>query len=448
MSNLNRRAALLGAGIAALLSQAAQAANTTFELALFKTTSGSSARDEADRWNDVLNVKDFGATGNGVTDDTTACQAALNALTTQVGQNNAFGAVYFPRGTYLISSALTFQNQSGGKGIKIFGDGRGSLIKGNINAYLLDNSLNLQASGPCTIEQLEIANANTTVGSGGIRFLSSVGGAIRDCKVTGCTAINVWDTNFVGVGGASIQIQDCVLICASPYTTGTIGILLGNGHQAIGCDITNFDNGIRASNVGNVIIGGRFEVNITAINLGMSSQGATDQSVGFIISGCSMEANEVGILFTAGTNGIISGVSISGTVGAHDGNSHTGIDLTGASSTVVAGVNCGGTFSTASFVIPNNKSDLTFISCLPNNSHSSPTIWSGGNGSTYIGCNQPASVTTVAFASLPTSPYIGQEMIINNCNSTTVGAVAAGGGANTVPVKWWGTNWRIVASGV
>jgi hypothetical protein len=47
----------------------------------------------------VVNVKDYGATGNGVTDDTAAIQAAVNAC--PVG-----GIVYFPPGTYMISATL------------------------------------------------------------------------------------------------------------------------------------------------------------------------------------------------------------------------------------------------------------------------------------------------------------------------------------------------------
>src|SRR5690349_6913717 len=48
----------------------------------------------------VNNVKAFGAVGDGVTDDTAAIQAALNAVP-GIG-----GVVYVPAGTYLLTSGL------------------------------------------------------------------------------------------------------------------------------------------------------------------------------------------------------------------------------------------------------------------------------------------------------------------------------------------------------
>ncbi len=50
-----------------------------------------------------FSVKDYGATGNGSTDDTTAIQAAITAAGTG-------GIVFFPLGTYLISGTLTAQS--------------------------------------------------------------------------------------------------------------------------------------------------------------------------------------------------------------------------------------------------------------------------------------------------------------------------------------------------
>ena len=55
-----------------------------------------------DKMQDLVSVKDFGAKGDGTTDDTAAIQAAIN-LADQYG-----GCVYLPAGTYKISAALVF----------------------------------------------------------------------------------------------------------------------------------------------------------------------------------------------------------------------------------------------------------------------------------------------------------------------------------------------------
>ncbi len=51
---------------------------------------------------ETVSVKDFGAVGDGVTDDTAAIQAAIDSLT----GTNGHRAVYFPNGTYNISRPL------------------------------------------------------------------------------------------------------------------------------------------------------------------------------------------------------------------------------------------------------------------------------------------------------------------------------------------------------
>ena len=52
---------------------------------------------------DFLSVKDFGATGNGVTDDAAAIQAAITASSVGGG---TVRTVFFPKGTYAISTPL------------------------------------------------------------------------------------------------------------------------------------------------------------------------------------------------------------------------------------------------------------------------------------------------------------------------------------------------------
>jgi hypothetical protein len=61
--------------------------------ALVTATGSTTPRTLANRFADVVNVKDFGATGDGVTDDTAAIQAAVNSLPIN-------GTLYFPQGTY------------------------------------------------------------------------------------------------------------------------------------------------------------------------------------------------------------------------------------------------------------------------------------------------------------------------------------------------------------
>ena len=69
----------------------------------------------------MINVKDMGAIGDGVADDTAAIQSAINA----------HKAVYLPEGIYNITSELVITNSSQ----KIYGDGWTSKIKcASINA--------------------------------------------------------------------------------------------------------------------------------------------------------------------------------------------------------------------------------------------------------------------------------------------------------------------------
>ena len=66
----------------------------------------------------LLSVKNFGATGDGVTDDTTAI---LNAVAYQQNANNAEAYVYFPAGVYNISQSITVTSSY--RPLKIMGEG-------------------------------------------------------------------------------------------------------------------------------------------------------------------------------------------------------------------------------------------------------------------------------------------------------------------------------------
>jgi len=75
-------------------------------------TGSTTARSLADRFADVVNVKDFGAIGDGVTDDTAAIQAALDYIKTDGG------TLVFPYATYKCNSVLTLQLNSSAPSVR------------------------------------------------------------------------------------------------------------------------------------------------------------------------------------------------------------------------------------------------------------------------------------------------------------------------------------------
>ena len=75
---------------------------------------GAVVRTMQDKAREVVSVKDFGAVGDGTTDDTAAIQAAINAAVGKVlllGPNESYGitSVTIPSGVTLISNGSTFR---------------------------------------------------------------------------------------------------------------------------------------------------------------------------------------------------------------------------------------------------------------------------------------------------------------------------------------------------
>jgi hypothetical protein len=78
-------------------------------------TGSTVSRTLAARFAEVANVLDFGAKGDGVTDDTTAIQAAITAA----GSGSA-GSCFIPAGTYKVTAQITIPT-----GVTIYGAGQG-----------------------------------------------------------------------------------------------------------------------------------------------------------------------------------------------------------------------------------------------------------------------------------------------------------------------------------
>lgn len=104
------------------------------------------------------NVKDaaYRAKGDGSTDDTSAIQAAINAC-------SSGGTVFFPTGTYMISSSLTFPND----GIHLLGAGEeATILMKSANCDLID--LSGTATGDsthrkyCSVKNMKLHGNNKT----------------------------------------------------------------------------------------------------------------------------------------------------------------------------------------------------------------------------------------------------------------------------------------------
>lgn len=126
------------------------------------------------------NVKDYGARGDGSTDDTAAIAAALAS---------GSRAVYFPPGTYMTDA------QTGVGDIMLFGDGPGiSIIKLNNNGD--DHVLNFNTLTNIIIRNLEIDGNRDNITSGqngqGLRF-----NACSDVWIDGCY---IHDCESYGIG--------------------------------------------------------------------------------------------------------------------------------------------------------------------------------------------------------------------------------------------------------
>lgn len=75
-----------------------------------------------DKLRERVSVKDFGAVGDGVADDTAKIQAAIDAVKISGGE------IYFPAGTYKITSSLVVDTASYTKGLILRGTGRNTII--------------------------------------------------------------------------------------------------------------------------------------------------------------------------------------------------------------------------------------------------------------------------------------------------------------------------------
>jgi len=113
----------------------------------------------------VINVREFGARGDGVADDTAAIQGAINAAA-------AGATIYFPAGIFNVSNFVVKNRQ----GLSFVGEGQKSVIKQKTGAARIAT---VEASRDIVISNLAF-DANGIVSYGGVVFYAAKGVRIEN----------------------------------------------------------------------------------------------------------------------------------------------------------------------------------------------------------------------------------------------------------------------------
>jgi hypothetical protein len=339
------------------------------------------------------------------------------------------GVIYFPPGTYKITSPGINLNYDGEQNIILRGHGNLSELTGSFSGYILDRSNENPTGAVRIIEALKITNTHAT--GGAIRFNGAVGGILRDLHISAVNHQAIFTR-----GGGPNTIQDVVLLGSD--VVGSVGIFANGAISVLGCDITHFAHGIRHCSTGLTAIGNRFEVNNVGIMLGMDEDGVNETTTGGIISGGSMEANTIDIDMNACTAVSITGTTM-GNGGAGTGfggaNPTRGIYCHGGANCFIAGVSIGG-YRTVAGIDAHNQGGLQIGTYVIN-------ITGGGGSAITTDAAAPEVVTIFGLfpactvTNLPDPAVYNQHTFtVTDADSTTASPTTAvvGGSTNRVNV--------------
>lgn len=228
---------------------------------------------------EIFNVKSYGAIGDGATDDTTAIQAAIDAVSA------AGGTVWFPEGTYVITSTLTI----GISKTRLAGPGVISVTTANTTAITFDAGI---TQITCEVFKIEGTCTSASTNKYGIQLPSN----------------SIVKGTWFGSFHAGIQI-------------------LGTDCRVIGAKVTDSPGSSPGQGYGILCVGARATVtgcSITGVGrhaLYFSSDATWGGSSGSVASGNTLEINAP----SEGGCSVIKVKSISGQ------NDTVGVTLTGNS---------------------------------------------------------------------------------------------------------------------
>jgi hypothetical protein len=179
------------------------------QLGFLQAGTGAVTRTAQAKMRETVSVKDFGAVGDGVTDDTVAIQAAIDAA--------AGGTVYLPKGTYSVGNLNAFN----AAGTQIIGESKYTaklVAKPALTNSVLRNSLSgSSTSAYCAVKSLMIDLQGQNIN--GVDFSSVNNSVAEDLHIVGGTSIGTANGNGVLFGAPlnSGAYSNNVLNCTMMY---------------------------------------------------------------------------------------------------------------------------------------------------------------------------------------------------------------------------------------
>lgn len=422
---------------------------------LVKSAGSTTARSLANRFAQWREPKDFGAVGNGATNDRTAIQATITAA----GAGGNGGVVQLPPGIFATSDFLSITNsgvwiKGSGMGIttiKLTGVPADSLFKffgGSVNCGISD----------LTIDQNNISNTQPSVFAQGFssgfftRNIAIINNAAKfGITVQLCDTFDVSD-NYINRTTAINSENHAILVTAAGQNSNgriTRNTCINTNIEIDGQYMTVEDNNVSNWKYGGGITMGPSAFshdNIVRDNICHGSRGE-DADLTFpagieLFTARTVIANNR--CFDNSGNGIVFGgpnSTCTGNICYDNGQSAHGGDVSG----ILLQDGGGGGKADNSCVTGNACFNLNGVTqefgIQVNNNVVGSIIWPNK----LVGNNTAAYSALQTVAKLPSASAagVGARSYVTDATVTTFASIVAGTGGNAVPVVSDGTNWRI-----
>lgn len=370
-----------------------------------------------------INVQDFGAKGDGTTNDTTAIQAAITyaeSTATPPSAGPGVVTIYFPFGIYIITSALAVT-----KSLSFVGEGHSEYSTG---ARIIQNTT---ATNHFTVTPISAGcsvswdNLTLTANGGSGGSCLYVGKGCNSVRIRGCTfgtpsalAINLQGSDDVQIDGNLFDVSatNCISL-----GTSTAANVVSN------CSITNnsfFQIGVKAIliyNVTGLLIQGNRVYKNTGSSTPVYFVDATNTSP-YQVKDVAISNNKFSdlncLLLATSPKQLLISDNIASNFGAGSGATLDGIKLAGAPENVsITGNVFSGSFDTQSFY-----DDSACSSPIANTNISSNLFTNtAGAGAALLCYNSLGVISGNTFAGF-TTPSVS-ESVATTGNTFTPGTI-------------------------